>query len=658
MPMHCLRCQAVLEPQFRACPHCGEAITDFLRRYRDEPVDGKYRILERLGTGGMGEVYKVEHTFLGSIRVIKVIRPQISGSQDAHDRFLREARLATRVQHRSVATLYDFSALPDGSHYMVWEFIDGENLAQRIHRRGSLPPGEAVRIAADALEGLEAIHRAGIVHRDISPENLMLARGDHGVEHVKIIDLGVAKADAASGAAVTQTGIFVGKLRYASPEHLGFLPDGQQIDGRADLYSMAIVLYEMLAGRPPFEATSPHQMMMMHSRDTVFEPLALPKEMPGGSALQAVVTRALQRDRDRRFSSAAEFADALQDVATTLATFDGDATMRVTPPPDRAGATTTITTAPVTLIATKPSIPLADSRPTVAVWQKPVTPAEREPSSVNDTRMTSDRERSTPQKPAARWLVPAVMLALFAIAGIALLLLLGRSSDVSPALSGLAAPATSVTRAVSSSSTVDVVNATAPPAVAPGTVAATASSATSGTVASPQVSPPAPADAGVRRAAPEPAPSRTTSSAASAPPAVEAASPVVRREEPPAAGGATFHEGGDSDANERAVEDLRHAIAGVTRVGVVVTGEFAEELPKVLHKRVPGVDFVNGNAAVTIHFEGAVERLGRFRKRRSARATVSRDGRVVFRYELAPEEYRAGDNPAEAFARAVSDGFH
>src|SRR5581483_11404944 len=106
-------------------------------------VDGTYKVLERLRAGGMGDVYKVEHTYLHAIRVIKIIRPQISESADAHNRFLREAQLATKVQHPNVATLYDFSALPDGSHYMVWEYIEGENLAQVMRRRGTIPAQES-----------------------------------------------------------------------------------------------------------------------------------------------------------------------------------------------------------------------------------------------------------------------------------------------------------------------------------------------------------------------------------------------------------------------------------------------------------------------------------------------------------------------------------
>src|SRR5215210_1513062 len=199
-------------------------------------LDGRYEITARLGAGGMGEVYKASHTLLGSSRVIKVVHPQISGNTDAKDRFLREARAATKIQHSNVATLHDFAALPDGAHYMVWEFIDGENLAQRLRTRGTLPPRQAVRIGIQALLGLEAIHRAGIIHRDISPENLMITRDDE----VKIIDLGVAKVEDTDAVSQTRTGIFVGKLRYASPEQLGFLPEGERVDGRADLYGIAM----------------------------------------------------------------------------------------------------------------------------------------------------------------------------------------------------------------------------------------------------------------------------------------------------------------------------------------------------------------------------------------------------------------------------------
>src|SRR3954454_24422014 len=248
MPFFCIHCRSEIDSKFKACPYCGEPITDFLRKHLEHPLDGKYQILSRLGIGGMGEVYKVLHLHLNSIRVIKLMRSSIAGEEGADDRFIREARLATRINHPNVAQLYDFSTLDDGSRYMVWEYIEGTNLHELIETHGPLSPKYAAQLAIEALQGLDAIHRAGIVHRDISPENIMIARDEDGLEHVKIIDLGVAKMEGGGrGVAkmeerdpgTTATGMFIGKLRYASPEHLGFLPEGERIDGRADLFSLA-----------------------------------------------------------------------------------------------------------------------------------------------------------------------------------------------------------------------------------------------------------------------------------------------------------------------------------------------------------------------------------------------------------------------------------
>jgi len=317
MAFFCIHCKAEIDPRFKACPYCGEAITDFLRTHLEAPIDGKYKILSRLGVGGMGEVYKVLHIHLNAIRVIKLMRANIATDPGAHERFLREARLATKIHHPSVATLFDFSTLSDGSFYMVWEYIEGINLHELITQRGPLSPSYAARLASQALMGLDAIHRAGIVHRDVSPENLMITRDDEGVERVKIIDLGIAKSSGPEDNN-TKTGMFVGKWKYCSPEHLGMLPAGERIDGRADLYSFGIVLYEMLTGVPPFQADTPHAYLMMHSQT---RPRSLREVNPKAvvtAELEAIVFRALEKDRNRRFGSARELAHALDAIAPRL----------------------------------------------------------------------------------------------------------------------------------------------------------------------------------------------------------------------------------------------------------------------------------------------------------------------------------------------------
>jgi serine/threonine-protein kinase len=311
MPFFCIHCKSEIDSRYKACPFCGEAITDFLRRYLETPLDGKYRILSRLGVGGMGEVYKVLHTHLSSIRVIKLMRSNIAADPGAHERFLREARLATKIQHPNVAALFDFSTLDDGSHYMVWEYIEGINLHELITERGPLSARYAAMLAAQALHGLEAIHRAGIVHRDVSPENLMIARDEEAAERVKIIDLGIAKSSGSSDDNKTKTGMFVGKWKYCSPEHLGMLPPGERIDGRADLYSFGIVMYEMLTGVPPFVCDTPHAYLMKHASE---RPKPLREVNPGTVVppqLEAVIFRALEKDRAKRYASAREFAQEL-----------------------------------------------------------------------------------------------------------------------------------------------------------------------------------------------------------------------------------------------------------------------------------------------------------------------------------------------------------
>lgn len=313
----CINCKTPVDAAFKACPFCGEPITDFLRKYLLDPIDGKYQIISRLGIGGMGEVYKVLHIHLNTVRVVKLMRSTLKDS-DAELRFIREARLATRIHHPNVATLFDFSMLDDKTDYMVWEFIEGTNLAELLRTRGPLPPRECARICIQALSGLEAVHRSGIVHRDISPENIMITMDDEANERVKIIDLGIAKQLGEGAEDQTKTGMFVGKWKYCSPEHFGFLEPGTSIDARADIYSFGVVLYELLTGRPPFIAQSPQQYVMLHSGESPFSLSEVNPSLEGLEALEALVFRSLEKRRADRFQTAREFRLALEEAARTL----------------------------------------------------------------------------------------------------------------------------------------------------------------------------------------------------------------------------------------------------------------------------------------------------------------------------------------------------
>ena len=282
-------------------------------------LDGKYEIVQRLASGGMGEVYLVRHVHLQELRVVKILRQDLATDSAAQKRFMREARLATQIKHPNVAILYDFSTLPDGSFYMVWEHIQGQDVGDRIRRQGPFPVPAAVRLGIQALHGLEAIHSTGVIHRDLSPDNLMITEDKSGNLRVKIIDLGLARnleADAA-GFEITQVGMFMGKLQYCSPEQAG-VPSGATLDHRSDLYSFALVLYEMIAGLPPFESENLHGFIFKRLSE---DPLPLRGRNPRvevPAELERVIRRALERDRDQRYPDARSFITALEKVERGL----------------------------------------------------------------------------------------------------------------------------------------------------------------------------------------------------------------------------------------------------------------------------------------------------------------------------------------------------
>ena len=279
-------------------------------------LDGKYEIVGLLGAGGMGEVYKALHVHLGAFRTIKVIKSTLIAEESYRARFLREARLATQVHHPNVAVVHDFSVMPDGTSFMVAEYIDGTTVREWEEQNGRFPLPLAIEVALQVLAGLDAIHRRGLMHRDVSADNIMLAfdADDHLI--VKIIDLGVAKDVSGPNVDTTQAGVFVGNPKYMSPEHLGEIEEGEALDGRADLYSLGVVLFEMLTGVPPFVARTPNMYIVKHLTEAPrsFRDANPILDAPAG--LEAVVMRALEKRRSQRWNSARDFAEALLPFAT------------------------------------------------------------------------------------------------------------------------------------------------------------------------------------------------------------------------------------------------------------------------------------------------------------------------------------------------------
>lgn len=258
----------------------------------------RFRILERLGGGGMGVVYRAEDTELERIVALKILPPHLCRNPEYVSRFRAEARAQARFNDPHVITLYSFLELPEGE-VLVLEYVAGETLAERLRRVGPLPVSEALRLFEQALLGVEHIHRSGVVHRDLKPSNIFITSD----ERVKLMDFGVAKlTDAPDGWA---QGAMVGTLLYISPEQI----NGRETDARSDIYTMGISLFETLTGRLPFERRSDYALMHAHVQETPPRPKQFQRRIP--PALEWVVLKAIEKQPERRFQSAAEFRVAL-----------------------------------------------------------------------------------------------------------------------------------------------------------------------------------------------------------------------------------------------------------------------------------------------------------------------------------------------------------
>ncbi len=295
-------------------------------------LEGKYEILEKIGEGGIGAVYKVRHRLLEEVRVIKVLRPQAASKEDLRRRFLHEARMAIRLKHPNIAQLHDFSIAEDDRAYIVMEYIDGVGLDALLEAAGPPSVELVLEISQQALAALHYLHENQFVHRDVSPDNLMLTTSFDGGPLVKLIDLGIARHLGAE-ARLTATGVFLGKARYCSPEQ--FSAGGEtatEVDRRGDIYSFGVMLYELLTGVYPFAGDSFAELAGSH----LFQPpKAFAETDPLGQlpeGLRAAVLRALEKSPDDRFDTAAGFAAELARFRDPEASFqeEFDRTVEVT----------------------------------------------------------------------------------------------------------------------------------------------------------------------------------------------------------------------------------------------------------------------------------------------------------------------------------------
>jgi eukaryotic-like serine/threonine-protein kinase len=332
--MNCPNCQLPLREGAQFCTRCG-AKTAHWRGATTEPVsaesvptaeraagaasdplagrvlDGKYEIVAPLGTGGMGTVYRARRVLIGDDVAVKVLHQKLTGDEKLVERFRREARAAAQLHHPNVVTIHDYGEArgAEGFAYIVMELVRGESLRELLRREGQLDSRRAVSLMRDVCAGVGAAHRRGIVHRDVKPDNIIVTPADEDspAERVKVVDFGIAKLRdmTTESSTLTEAGTMVGTLFYMSPEQC----KGEPLDSRADVYSLGAMLHEMLAGAPPFTASSMTGLILKHVNEP---PPALPADADAPPALRAAVTRALAKSPDERPSDAAEFAREIQ----------------------------------------------------------------------------------------------------------------------------------------------------------------------------------------------------------------------------------------------------------------------------------------------------------------------------------------------------------
>lgn len=267
----------------------------------NQTYGGRYAVIERVGVGGMAEVYRARDELLGREVAVKVLSERLSTDRSFVERFRREAQAAANLNHPNIVSLYDYGT--DGAtNFIVMEFIDGRSLAEVIAQEAPLLPERAAEIAADVAKALERAHTAGLVHRDIKPNNIMLTSNGQ----TKVTDFGIVRAlGGETEQQMTQTGMVIGTAAYLSPEQA----QGNPVDARSDVYSLGCVLYEMLTGQTPFSGDTPLAVAYKHVREEAAVPSILNQDVP--AALDAIAMKALAKNPDNRYSSAVEMREDL-----------------------------------------------------------------------------------------------------------------------------------------------------------------------------------------------------------------------------------------------------------------------------------------------------------------------------------------------------------
>src|SRR6187455_3462226 len=278
-----------------------------------EILGGQFQILEKIGTGGMGSVYKANQPAMNRTVAIKILHPKLAGRQDLSSRFRREARAMSQLTHPNTVKVFMYGELEeDGSLYIVMEMLEGRNLNQTVRKEGPMPTERAIPVLIQVCGALQEAHDLGIVHRDLKPENIFLCRQGGLVDFPKVLDFGLAKVTERQmqpgSVILTQEGMVFGTPEFMSPEQA----QGKTLDARSDIYSLAVILYEVLTGKLPFSARTPMEYIQKHVMEPIIQLSDRVPDKKFNKGLDEVLARALAKKRDERFQSAADFAESLR----------------------------------------------------------------------------------------------------------------------------------------------------------------------------------------------------------------------------------------------------------------------------------------------------------------------------------------------------------
>lgn len=316
---HCTLCNEKFDDSLSFCPTDGEVLEEDPSALIGNVLDGQYQIESLLGKGGMGAVYRARHILLGDRVAIKLLPPEMRSNTEWLRRFQREGQAARRFRHPNAVTVYDLRTSADGTIYLVMEYVEGSTLDAELKKRGKFSPADAVAVLDPIMSVLNAAHAMGVVHRDLKPENIMIGKASTGGDPVvKLLDLGIAKLREVAGAEktgstnLTIAGQMLGTPYYMSPEQWGELPnDGNsEIDGRADIYSLGVVFYELITGKRPFTGLTLSELRREHVSIT---PRPLHEVDPSVPAsFSRAISRAIAKDRSDRQTTAGELESDLR----------------------------------------------------------------------------------------------------------------------------------------------------------------------------------------------------------------------------------------------------------------------------------------------------------------------------------------------------------